>query len=101
MKLAKGFKGRGGKIFSAAIQRLEKSYQHAYVGRKLKKRRFKSTWIMRLNASLRMYGIRYGVFIEKWRKSDVIVNRKVMSELAEKEPFSFKSVVDVILKTSS
>lgn len=46
-----------------------------------------------------MYGVRYGEFIEKWRKSDVVVNRKVMSELAEREPFSFKSVVDVILRT--
>ena len=97
LKAAKGFKGSGSRTFKAAKSRLEKAYSHAYVGRKLKKRRFKKLWISSISASLRIYGLSYSKFTNAWRGSDVRVNRKVLAELGEKEPFSFKAVVDVIM----
>ena len=70
--------------------------QHGYVGRKLKKRTARRTWITRMNASLRSLGLRYSEFISLQSQTDVKINRKVMAGLAEYEPWSFKSVIEVI-----
>ncbi len=61
----------------------------------VKKREFRALWIQRINAASRMYGLPYSILINKMVKTDIALNRKVLSELAITEPLSFKSVVEV------
>lgn len=101
IKLSKGFRGRANRCFRVAIRRLEKSWQYAYRDRKVKKREFRKLWIQRLNAGVRQQGLSYSRFIEMEGRSGVKLDRKILSELAMYEPFSFKAVVDVVKKMSS
>lgn len=100
IKLSKGFRGRANRCFRVAIRRLEKSWQYAYRDRKVKKREFRKLWIQRLNAGVRQQGLSYSRFIEMEGRSGVKLDRKILSELAMYEPFSFKAVVDVVKKMS-
>ena len=100
IKLSKGFRGRANRCFRVAIRRLEKSWQYAYRDRKVKKREFRKLWIQRLNAGVRQQGLSYSRFIEMEGRSGVKLDRKILSELAMYEPFSFKAVVDVVKKIS-
>ena len=101
IKLSKGFRGRANRCFRVAIRRLEKSWQYAYRDRKVKKREFRKLWIQRLNAGVRQQGLSYSRFIEMEGRSGLKLDRKILSELAMYEPFSFKAVVDVVKKMSS
>ncbi|KAL7464058.1 hypothetical protein ACHAXS_004392 [Conticribra weissflogii] len=100
IKQSKGFRGRANRCYRVAIRRLEKSWQYAYRDRKVKKREFRKLWIMRLNAGVRQQGLSYSNFIAMQNKSGVTLDRKILSDLAMYEPFSFKAVVDVVKKTS-
>eukprot|EP01036_Dinobryon_divergens_P030989 gene30989-40319_t len=95
IKLAKGYRGRANRCFKIAKHRVMKARQYAYVGRKLKKRDFRKLWIQRINAGSRMYGLPYNRLIGQLNKSAIILNRKVLADLAVTEPLSFKSVVEV------
>lgn len=96
IKMAKGFRGRANRCFKIALNRVEKSLQHAYRDRKLKKRNFRRLWIQRVNAGVRQHGLGYSPFIKKLHDSGVRLNRKMLADLAGMEPFSFKAVVDVV-----
>lgn len=95
LRLAKGFRGRANRCFRIAVQRVEKSWQHAYRSRKLKKRRLKALWITKINAAARLYGVPYNRFMASLPKSNIQLNRKVLANLAETEPYSFRSVLEV------
>ena len=94
--MAKGFRGRSNRTFRAAISRVEKSLQYAYRDRKVHKREMKKLWIERINAGVRQHGLSYSKFIASLHKSGIVLDRKVLAELASNEPFSFKAVVDVV-----
>ena len=94
IKLAKGYTGRTN-CYTVALQRVTKARTYAYIGRKLKKREFRSMWIQRINAGSRMYGVKYNQVIHKMNMSNVILNRNVLSELAMTEPLSFKSIIEI------
>jgi len=96
VKLAKGYRGRGNRCYRIAIRRVEKAWQYAYRDRKQKKRDFRRLWIQRINAGTRQHGLGYAAFINQLNQSPVVLNRKVLANLASQEPFSFKSVVDVV-----
>ncbi|KAL7513945.1 hypothetical protein ACHAXN_011208, partial [Cyclotella atomus] len=96
IKLSKGFRGRANRCYRIAIRRLEKSWQYAYRDRKVKKREFRKLWIQRLNAGVRQHDVSYSNFINMQSKSGVVLDRKILSNLAMYEPFSFKAVVDVV-----
>jgi len=100
IKQSKGFRGRANRCYRVAIRRLEKSWQYAYRDRKVKKREFRKLWIMRLNAGVRQQGLSYSNFIAMQNKSGITLDRKILSNLAMYEPFSFKAVVDVVKKSS-
>jgi large subunit ribosomal protein L20 len=100
LRMAKGYKGRGSKVFSVAIERVEKALQHAYIGRKLKKRNYRRSWITNLNAAARQYDLPYSVFMNKMNASGMLLNRKILADMARSEPFSFKAVVDVVKSKS-
>jgi large subunit ribosomal protein L20 len=95
MQYTKGYRGRSKNCFSIAIRRLHKAWQYAYRDRKTKKRVWRTLWIQRIQAGVRQYNIRYSRFIRSLSYCNIYLNRKVLSELAATEPFTFKAIIDV------
>ncbi len=93
-KAAKGFYGRRKNTIRIAKQAVEKSEQYAYRDRKNRKRTFRALWIQRINAATREQGLTYGRFIDSLGKAGVAVDRKVLADLAVREPDTFKALVD-------
>ena len=94
LKLAKGYYGAKSKQFRVANEAVMKSQAYAFVGRKLKKRDFRSLWITRINAAARINGISYSKLIHGLKNSGVQVNRKMLSELAVYNAEAFTSLVE-------
>ena len=94
MKQAKGYFGRRKNVWTVAKNAVEKGIQYAYVGRKHKKRNFRSLWIQRINAGVREHGMSYSEFMGKLSKSDIELNRKVLADLAMNHPEAFKAVIE-------
>ena len=93
---AKGFYGKRKNVYTVAKNVLEKGLTYSYVGRKLKKREYRTLWIARINAAVRQEGITYSEFINKLNKKGLDLNRKVLADLAMNEPASFKALVDSV-----
>ena len=93
LKLAKGFFGAKRKNYRTAKEAVEKALQYAYRDRRNKKRDFRRLWTVRINAAVRVYDISYSRFINGLLKSDIKLNRKVLSNLAATEPETFKEIV--------
>ncbi|MDD5018303.1 MAG: 50S ribosomal protein L20 [Eubacteriales bacterium] len=98
LKLAKGYFGAKSKQFRAANQAVMKSMRYAYVGRKLKKRDFRSLWITRINAEARVNGLSYSCLINGLKKAGVMVNRKMLADMAVNDKPAFAGMVDVAKK---
>jgi large subunit ribosomal protein L20 len=94
LKKASGYYGRRKNTFRAAVQAVEKAGQYAYRDRRRKKRTFRSLWIQRINAAARELGVTYGRFIEGLGKAGIEIDRKVLADLAVKEPEAFKTLVE-------
>jgi large subunit ribosomal protein L20 len=94
IKAAKGYSGRRKNTFRAANQAVEKAGQYAYRDRKTRKRNFRSLWIQRINAGARELGMTYGQFINGLSVAGIEVDRKVLADLAVREPGAFKALVD-------
>jgi large subunit ribosomal protein L20 len=93
-KAAKGYYGRRKNTIRIAKQAVEKANQYAYRDRKNRKRSFRALWIQRINAATRAEGMTYGRFIDGLGKAGVEVDRKVLADLAVREPATFKVLVD-------
>jgi large subunit ribosomal protein L20 len=93
-KAAKGFYGRRKNTIRAAKAAVDKAGQYAFAGRKLKKRTFRALWIQRINAAVRPFGMTYSRFIDGLAKSGVVVDRKVLSDLAINEPAAFQAIAE-------
>jgi len=93
LKQAKGFYGKRKNVYTVAKNVLEKGLGYKYVGRKLKKRDYRSMWIVRINAAVREEGLSYSQFINKLNVAGITLNRKVLADLAMNEPESFKALV--------
>lgn len=93
LKQAKGFYGKRKNVYTVAKNVLEKGLQYKYVGRKLKKREYRSLWIARINAAVRPEGLSYSVFMHKLSQNNITLNRKVLADLAMNEPEAFKAIV--------
>ncbi len=91
---AKGYRGRSKNIFRVAIERVEKGLQYAYRDRRTRKRSFRALWIQRINAGTRQHGMTYSQFINGLGKAGVEIDRKILSDLAIREPDVFKALVD-------
>jgi large subunit ribosomal protein L20 len=96
LKLAKGFRGRAKNTIRTARNRVEKGLQYAYRDRRAKKRDFRAEWIQQINAAAREHGVKYGEFMHGLREENIDVNRKMLADLAQNEPFSFKALVDQV-----
>ncbi|MCA1908764.1 MAG: 50S ribosomal protein L20 [Magnetospirillum sp.] len=93
MKLAKGYRGRASTCFRVAIEKVEKALRYAYRDRRAKKRNFRALWIQRINAGTRQYGMPYSRFMNGLKKAGIVLDRKVLADIAAREPEAFKSLV--------
>src|SRR6201991_1559222 len=96
LKQAKGFYGKRKNVYTVAKNVVEKGMTYMFVGRKLKKREYRSLWIARINAAVRAEGLTYSEFINKLSKKGVELDRKVLADLAMNHPETFKSLVDSV-----
>jgi large subunit ribosomal protein L20 len=94
LQAAKGFYGRRKNTIRAAKAAVDRSMQYATRDRKNKKREFRALWIQRLNAAVREFGITYSRFIDGLVKANIAIDRKVLSDLAIREPEAFKAIVE-------
>jgi large subunit ribosomal protein L20 len=96
LKAAKGYRGLRSILFRQAKNAVAKAGQYAYAHRRLKKRDFRSLWITRLNAAVRPYGMSYSRFINALAKKKIVIDRKILSELAINEPKVFEKIVNEV-----
>lgn len=94
LKLAKGYRGGKSKLYRIANQAVMKSLSYSYVGRKLKKRDFRSLWITRISAACKMNDINYSRFMNGLKKANIEINRKMLSEIAINDPAAFTQLVE-------
>ncbi len=93
IKAAKGYYGRRKNTIRVAKQAVEKAGQYAYRDRRVRKRNFRALWIQRINAGARIHGLTYARFIDGLCKSEIAVDRKVLADLAVREPEAFGVLV--------
>ena len=93
LKLAKGYRGRAKNCYRIAIQKVEKALQYAYRDRRNRKRDFRKLWIKRINAGVRNYGIVYSEFINGLKLAKIEIDRKILSDIAVKNPDTFEKIV--------
>ena len=96
LKSAKGYFGAKSKLYRVARQAVMKSQNYAYVGRKQKKRDFRSLWITRINAAARLNGLNYSKFMSGLKKNGIDLNRKVLADLAVNDPSAFTALCEKI-----
>ena len=93
LEATKGFRGRHSKAYKAASHRLQKGMAYAYRDRRQKKRDFRALWIQRINAGVRSFGLTYSRFINGLKKAGIELDRKVLADIALKEPATFEGLV--------
>lgn len=97
LNLAKGFTGSHSKLFRTAKQQVLKSLKYSYIGRKNKKRYYRQLWIVRINAVVRKYNINYSQFICCLKKANIVLNRKMLSQLAILDNQSFNVLIKSVV----
>lgn len=98
LKAAKGYWGSHSRLYRVAKQSVRKAESHAYIGRRNKKRDFRTLWIARINAGCRMNDISYSKFMHGLKVNNINLNRKVLSEMAINDPEAFKSLCETAKK---
>ena len=94
LKRAEGYSGEKHYRFRMAKQEVMKSGKYAYVGRKDRKSNFRKLWIARINAAARMNGLTYSTFINGLKKANIVINRKMLAELAVSDPKAFTEIAN-------
>ncbi|MGE4506405.1 MAG: 50S ribosomal protein L20 [Desulfovibrionaceae bacterium] len=94
LKLAKGYRGAGSRLYRTARERVEKALTMAYRGRKERKRQFRALWIIRINAAVREHSLSYSKFMGALKKAGIELNRKVLADLAVRDKDAFAQVVE-------
>lgn len=93
LAMAKGYRGRNAKVFRVAIEKVEKALSYAYRDRRNRKRTFRALWIQRINAATRLHGVTYSRFMDGLKKAGVTLDRKILADLAIREPTAFATLV--------
>jgi len=96
LKQANGFYGKRKNVYTVAKNVLEKGLTYRYVGRKLKKREYRALWIARINAAVRAEGLTYSRFIHLLNEKGVLLDRKMLADIAMNEPDAFKKLIDSV-----
>lgn len=94
LTLASGYRGAHSVLFRIANQQVMKALRYSYIGRKQKKRIFRRIWISRISAASRLNGISYSQLIHKFKKSNIDINRKMLSQIAVLDANTFKSLIE-------
>jgi large subunit ribosomal protein L20 len=94
LKLAKGYRMTKNRLFKVAHEAVLHAGQYAFIGRKHRKRDLRSVWIMRINAALRGLGINYSTFVGGLKKANIQLDRKILADLAFRQPQVFKTIVE-------
>jgi large subunit ribosomal protein L20 len=94
IKMAKGYYNARRKVFRVAKQAVTKALQYAYIGRKQKKRQFRSIWIVRINAAARMHGLSYSRFMNGLLKANITLDRKALADIAIHDPAAFGAIAE-------
>lgn len=95
LKHAKGNRGARGKLFRKARETVERGWVYAYRDRKVRKRDFRRLWIIRINAAARLHGLSYSKFIAGLKRANVVLDRKVLADVAIHDPDSFAKVASL------
>ncbi|MBN2466880.1 MAG: 50S ribosomal protein L20 [Deltaproteobacteria bacterium] len=98
LKLAKGYRGARGRLYRAATEAVDRALKYAYRDRKARKREFRGLWIARINAAVRLHGLSYSKFIMGLKKAHVMLDRKVLADLAVTEPENFSQLAALARK---
>ena len=93
LELAKGYRGRGSTSYRVAIEKVEKALRYAYRDRRNRKRDFRALWIQRINAGVREHGLTYSQFMHGVKLAGLDLDRKVLSDIAIREPQAFAAIV--------
>ncbi len=94
LALAKGYRGRNRTAFRVAKEKVEKGLQYAYRDRRTRKRNFRALWIQRINAGVRQHGMTYSQFMNGIKRAGIEIDRKVLSDIAVREPDAFKQICE-------
>ena len=94
LKAAKGYYGARSRVYRVAVQAVTAAGQYAYIGRKQKKRDFRSLWITRISAAAKLNGMNYSTFINGLKKAGIDLNRKMLSEIAISDPAAFTALTE-------
>jgi len=94
LKMAKGYYGARRKVYRVAKQAVTKAAQYAYIGRKQRKRQFRSLWIVRINAAARMYGLSYSRFMNGLLKANIKLDRKALADIAVHDIAAFGKIAE-------
>ena len=94
LDMAKGYRGRNKNVFRVAVEKVEKGLQYAYRDRRAKKRSFRALWIQRINAAARLNDMTYSRFMSGLIKAGIELDRKVLADIALKEPANFAKLVE-------
>lgn len=101
LKLAKGYRGRAKNCFSIAIEKVEKALRYAYRDRRNRKRDFRGLWIQRINAAVREQGMVYSQFMGALNKAGIEIDRKVLADLAVRNPEEFAHIVQQVKEAAA
>ncbi|MEA2020745.1 MAG: 50S ribosomal protein L20 [Patescibacteria group bacterium] len=96
LKETKGYKGTRSRLFKRAHEAYLRAGEHAFAGRKLRKRDMRKLWIQRINAALNEFNLPYSRFINLLKKKNIDLNRKMLAELAIRDPEAFKKIVETV-----
>jgi len=98
LRMAKGYYGARSRLYRIASEAVDKALLYAYRDRRTRKREFRSLWIARINAGVRAVGMTYSQFMNKLKKSNIQLNRKVLADMAYHDPDSFNQLVEMVKK---
>src|SRR5262252_8057190 len=96
LELAKGYRGRGSTAYRVAIEKVEKALRYAYRDRRNRKRDFRALWIQRINAGAREHGLTYSQFMHGIKLAGLDLDRKVLSDIAVREPEAFHAIIATV-----
>ncbi len=96
LKLAKGYYGAKSRQYRAASEQVRRSLRYAYIGRKHRKRDFRRLWIIRINAAARLNGMNYSAFINGLKRKGIVINRKMLADLAVNDALAFTHLAEQI-----
>ncbi len=96
LALAKGYRGTKSKLYRSAKESVERALKFAYVGRKLKKRDFRSLWIVRISAAAKLNGLNYSQLIHGLKVAGIDLNRKILADMAVKQPEAFSAIANKV-----